>query len=288
MASLRLDRGDEAGKLINYESYFPIQWIDRVSVGTCLETILPFDSFSLSFCPGTHKLSFSILLSVTAREKEYNVARGERGERREVNWKIINFHGKYNLTGCCMQRYILTPLIVWLFNCTWLVTIISTDKLEWSIFRYMHAVARKHHRNSADVWMHALRFLWCVECASIFVTSAGGRRRYGLLTFTMWRRALMEIWFCFPVTEVERSVSTTAPGAAGAAAGGSRGLSPSPAPSSPSTPVVTSSPSTSSVSSSPSPSTSASALVAGLDKSVLQVSPLTYTRAWSCQDNSII
>lgn len=101
------------------------------------------------------------------------------------------------------------------------------------------------------------------------------------------RHALMEIWFCFPVTEVERSVGTAAPGAAGAAAGGSRGLSPSPAPSSPSTPVATSSPSVSSASSSPSPSTSASALVAGLDKSVLQVSPLTYTRAWSCQDNVI-
>ncbi|KAG5306092.1 DMD protein, partial [Acromyrmex insinuator] len=73
--------------------------------------------------------------------------------------------------------------------------------------------------------------------------------------------------------EVERSVGTAAPGAAGAAAGGSRGLSPSPAPSSPSTPVTTSSPSASvsSASSSPSPSTSASALVAGLDKSVLQI-----------------
>ncbi|XP_018351022.1 PREDICTED: dystrophin isoform X9 [Trachymyrmex septentrionalis] len=73
--------------------------------------------------------------------------------------------------------------------------------------------------------------------------------------------------------EVERSVGTAAPGAAGAAAGGSRGLSPSPAPSSPSTPVATSSPSASvsSASSSPSPSTSASALVAGLDKSVLQI-----------------
>ncbi|XP_018376994.1 PREDICTED: dystrophin-like isoform X9 [Trachymyrmex cornetzi] len=73
--------------------------------------------------------------------------------------------------------------------------------------------------------------------------------------------------------EVERSVGTAAPGAAGAAAGGSRGLSPSPAPSSPSTPVATSSPSASvsSVSSSPSPSTSASVLVAGLDKSVLQI-----------------
>lgn len=93
------------------------------------------------------------------------------------------------------------------------------------------------------------------------------------------RHALMEIWFCFPVTEVERSVGTAAPGAAGAAAGGSRGLSPSPAPSSPSTPVATSSPSVSSASSSPSPSTSASALVAGLDKSVLQVSSLSYTRA---------
>ncbi|KAG5326715.1 DMDA protein, partial [Acromyrmex heyeri] len=87
------------------------------------------------------------------------------------------------------------------------------------------------------------------------------------------------IWFCFRVTEVERSVGTAAPGAAGAAAGGSRGLSPSPAPSSPSTPVATSSPSASvsSASSSPSPSTSASALVAGLDKSVLQVSSLTCT-----------
>ncbi|XP_028047196.1 dystrophin isoform X14 [Monomorium pharaonis] len=73
--------------------------------------------------------------------------------------------------------------------------------------------------------------------------------------------------------EVERSVGTAAPGATGAAAGGSRGLSPSPAPSSPSTPVATSSPSTSvsSASSSPSPSTSASTLVAGLDKSVLQI-----------------
>ncbi|XP_072751354.1 dystrophin, isoforms A/C/F/G/H isoform X4 [Anoplolepis gracilipes] len=71
--------------------------------------------------------------------------------------------------------------------------------------------------------------------------------------------------------EVERSVGTAAPGAAGAAVGGSRGLSPSPAPSSPSTPVATSSPSVSSASSSPSPSTSASALVAGLDKSVLQI-----------------
>lgn len=92
--------------------------------------------------------------------------------------------------------------------------------------------------------------------------------------------ALMEIWFCFLVTEVERSVGTAAPGAAAAAAGGSRGLSPSPAPSSPSTPVTTSSPtaSVSSPSSSPSPSTSASVLVAGLDKSVLQVSSLTYCR----------
>ncbi|XP_024887336.1 dystrophin-like isoform X9 [Temnothorax curvispinosus] len=73
--------------------------------------------------------------------------------------------------------------------------------------------------------------------------------------------------------EVERSVGIAAQGAAGAAAGGSRGLSPSPAPSSPSTPVATSSPSASvsSASSSPSPSTSASALVAGLDKSVLQI-----------------
>lgn len=120
----------------------------------------------------------------------------------------------------------------------------------------------------------------CAVSASIFVTLAGGRRRYGLPTFTTRRHALMEIWFCFPVTEVERSVvGTAAPGAAGAAAGGSRGLSPSPAPSSPSTPVATSSPSVSSASSSPSPSTSASALVAGLDKSVLQVSSLTYTRA---------
>ncbi|XP_032668823.1 dystrophin, isoforms A/C/F/G/H-like isoform X7 [Odontomachus brunneus] len=72
--------------------------------------------------------------------------------------------------------------------------------------------------------------------------------------------------------EVERSVGAT-PGAAGAAAGGSRGLSPSPAPSSPSTPVATSpSASASSTSSSPSlSSSSASVLVAGLDKSVLQI-----------------
>lgn len=97
----------------------------------------------------------------------------------------------------------------------------------------------------------------------------------------------MEIWFCFPVTEVERSVGAAPGAAAGAAAGGSRGLSPSPAPSSPSTPVTATSPSasTSSASSSPSPSSSASVLVAGLDKSVLQVSsPFslnTYTRAWS-------
>ncbi|KAL0109188.1 hypothetical protein PUN28_014342 [Cardiocondyla obscurior] len=73
--------------------------------------------------------------------------------------------------------------------------------------------------------------------------------------------------------EVERSVGAAASGAAGAPAGGSRGLSSSPAPSSPSTPIATSSPSASvsSASSSPSPSTSASALVAGLDKSVLQI-----------------
>ncbi|XP_026823545.1 dystrophin, isoforms A/C/F/G/H isoform X3 [Ooceraea biroi] len=73
--------------------------------------------------------------------------------------------------------------------------------------------------------------------------------------------------------EAERSVGTAAPGAAGAVVGGSRGLSPSPAPSSPSTPVTTSNPSASvsSASSSPSPSTSASALVAGFDKSVLQI-----------------
>lgn len=148
----------------------------------------------------------------------------------------------------------------------------------------MHATARKRRCNGCL----NIRFTsWCAVSASIFVTSAGGRRRYGLPTFTTRRHALMEIWFCFPVTEVERSVGTAAPGAAGAAAGGSRGLSPSPAPSSPSTPVATSSlsASVSSVSSSPSPSTSASALVAGLDKSVLQVSSLTYTRAWSCQDS---
>lgn len=109
------------------------------------------------------------------------------------------------------------------------------------------------------------------------VGGGGGRRRYGPLTFTTRRHALMEIWFCFPVTEVERSVGA-APGATGAAAGGSRGLSPSPAPSSPSTPVATSpSASTSSASSSPSPSSSASVLVAGLDKSVLQVSWLFFS-----------
>ncbi|XP_054006711.1 dystrophin-like isoform X9 [Hylaeus anthracinus] len=73
-------------------------------------------------------------------------------------------------------------------------------------------------------------------------------------------------------TEVERSAGA-APGAAGATAGGSRGLAPSPAPSTPSTPVTTSSPSvsTSLPSTSPSPSSSPSALVAGFDKSVLQI-----------------
>ena len=167
-----------------------------------------------------------------------------------------------------------------LFNRAWLVTIVIVDKLEWSIIRCMHGTARKRRWNGCL----NIRFTsWCAESASIFVTSAGGRRRYGLPTFTTRCHALMEIWFCFRVTEVERSVGTAAPGAAGAAAGGSRGLSPSPAPSSPSTPVATSSPSASvsSASSSPSPSTSASALVAGLDKSVLQVSSLTCTRAWS-------
>lgn len=149
----------------------------------------------------------------------------------------------------------------------------------------MHTAVWKHCWNGC---MSTHFASCCAESASIFVTLAGGRRRYGLPTFTTRCHALMEIWFCFLVTEVERSVGTAAPGAAGAAAGGSRGLSSSPAPSSPSTPVATSSPSVSSASSSPSPSTSASTLVAGLDKSVLQVSSLTYTRAWSCQDNSIV
>ncbi|XP_076668299.1 dystrophin, isoforms A/C/F/G/H isoform X6 [Andrena cerasifolii] len=75
--------------------------------------------------------------------------------------------------------------------------------------------------------------------------------------------------------EAERSAGA-APGAAGATAGGLRGLAPSPAPSTPSTPttsVTTSSPSVSSSSSSasPSPFSSPSALVAGFDKSVLQI-----------------
>ncbi|XP_076177445.1 dystrophin, isoforms A/C/F/G/H isoform X5 [Ptiloglossa arizonensis] len=73
-------------------------------------------------------------------------------------------------------------------------------------------------------------------------------------------------------TEVERSAGA-APGAAGATAGGLRGLAPSPAPSTPSIPVTTSSPSvsTTSPSLSPSSSSSPSALVAGFDKSVLQI-----------------
>ncbi|XP_015432799.1 PREDICTED: dystrophin-like [Dufourea novaeangliae] len=72
--------------------------------------------------------------------------------------------------------------------------------------------------------------------------------------------------------EVERSAGA-APGAAGATAGGSRGLAPTPAPSTPSTPVITTSPSasTSSTSTSPSPSSSHSAAVASFDKSVLQI-----------------
>lgn len=45
------------GKLINYESYFPIQWIDRTfGPGTCFETEFRFDflqapSFAPSFVP---------------------------------------------------------------------------------------------------------------------------------------------------------------------------------------------------------------------------------------------
>ncbi|XP_026673764.1 dystrophin, isoforms A/C/F/G/H isoform X10 [Ceratina calcarata] len=72
--------------------------------------------------------------------------------------------------------------------------------------------------------------------------------------------------------EVEKSAGA-APGASGATAGGPRGLTSSPAPSTPSTPVVTTSASvcTTSPSSTPSPSTSPSALVAGFDKSVLQI-----------------
>ncbi|KAK2585161.1 hypothetical protein KPH14_008663 [Odynerus spinipes] len=78
--------------------------------------------------------------------------------------------------------------------------------------------------------------------------------------------------------EVERSVGG-ASGSAGAAVGGPRGLAPSPAPSTPSTPAVTSpsassssSAEASSVSSSPSSSSAPTcALLAGLDKSVLQI-----------------
>ncbi|XP_076652088.1 dystrophin, isoforms A/C/F/G/H isoform X8 [Halictus rubicundus] len=72
--------------------------------------------------------------------------------------------------------------------------------------------------------------------------------------------------------EVERSVGA-APGAAGAIAGGPRGLAPSPATSTPSTPATTtsSSDSTSSSSTSPKPSSPPSAAVAGFDKSVLQI-----------------
>lgn len=72
-------------------------------------------------------------------------------------------------------------------------------------------------------------------------------------------------------------------GASGATAGGPRGLTPSPAPSTPSTPVTTTSPSvcTSSPSSSPLPSSSPSALVAGFDKSVLQVSLLLQFLAYA-------
>lgn len=90
--------------------------------------------------------------------------------------------------------------------------------------------------------------------------------------------------FSFLFAEAERSVGGAAPGSAGAAVGGPRGLAASPAPSpgpSPAPSTATTSAATSpsvsspasSVSSSPSPSSSptSSALIAGLDKSVLQV-----------------
>ncbi|KAL2733036.1 hypothetical protein V1477_015277 [Vespula maculifrons] len=74
--------------------------------------------------------------------------------------------------------------------------------------------------------------------------------------------------------EAERSVGGGAPGSAGAVVGGPQVLAASPAPSTPTTPAATSpsaSSPASSVSSSPSPSSSpTSALLAGLDKSVLQ------------------
>nr|KAF7415497.1 hypothetical protein H0235_012089 [Vespula pensylvanica] len=77
--------------------------------------------------------------------------------------------------------------------------------------------------------------------------------------------------------EAERSVGGGAPGSAGAAVGGPQVLAASPAPSTPTTPAATSpsaSSPASSVSSSPSPSSSpTSALLAGLDKSVLQDRP---------------
>lgn len=86
------------------------------------------------------------------------------------------------------------------------------------------------------------------------------------------------------VTEVERAVGATSAGAAGPAVGGPRGLAPSPA--SPSTtpsttPVVIAHPTTGVLSSSTTLPLSAtisvpSALVAGFDKSVLQVSTNNY------------
>lgn len=118
-------------------------------MGTCLETIPP--RFLLSIFLPVNTQTFLFRLIICHRT-------WERIQRYQVGWKITSFRGKCNVTGCCVQKYALSSasLIVWLFNCAWLVTIITTDKLEWSIFRWMNATTRKHQRNSADVWMLAL------------------------------------------------------------------------------------------------------------------------------------
>nr|XP_034172617.1 dystrophin, isoforms A/C/F/G/H isoform X2 [Osmia lignaria] len=96
-----------------------------------------------------------------------------------------------------------------------------------------------------------------------FVKSSGESPNYDVKSATASGPASRGI-------EVEKSAGA-APGASGATAGGPRGLTPSPAPSTPSTPATTTSHSVCTSSSSPSPSSSPSALVAGFDKSVLQI-----------------
>ncbi|XP_029040793.2 dystrophin, isoforms A/C/F/G/H isoform X6 [Osmia bicornis bicornis] len=97
-----------------------------------------------------------------------------------------------------------------------------------------------------------------------FVKSSGESPNYDVKSATASGPASRGI-------EVEKSAGA-APGASGATAGGPRGLTPSPAPSTPSTPATTSHSVCASLSSSsPSPSSSPSALVAGFDKSVLQI-----------------